>query len=136
MDLLPDGRVLFDGEPRWTIDKKGRVLDKSGDPMALLRPDGVLTGTEEVGLGVVGTQTASAPGATTAWLMLRPNGNVVVFDQEGMAFDAGSWQGCDGPVARTCLLINHLTRLAASSGPRSGVGVGVGFGIGFGLGGR
>jgi hypothetical protein len=134
MDLMPDGRVLFDGEPRWTLDAAGRVTDKSGDPLALLRPDGVLIGTEDEGLGIVGTQTASAPGATTAWLALHPSGTIVLFDQEGVPYDAGTWQGCEGPVGRTCLLVTHLTRLAATRGPRSGVGIG--FGIGFGVGGR
>jgi hypothetical protein len=134
MDVMPDGRVLFDGEPRWELDAKGRIRDRSGDPLALLRADGVLLGDEDNSLGIVGTQTASAPGATTAWLLLQPNGHVIAFDQEGAAYDGARWQGCEGPMGRTCLLVTHLTRLAAANGPRTSVGLG--FGIGFGVGGR
>lgn len=131
VDLMPDGRVLFDGVERYHVDVAGRVYDKDKDPVALLMPDGVLVGNEEAPLGIVGTQTASPPGATTAWLLLSPNGRFVAFDQEGQALDAGAWKGCEGPVARTCLLVGHVTRLAArqqSSGPMIGFGVGVGVG--------
>lgn len=133
LDLMPDGRVLFDGEPRWSLDAAGRVYDKDNDPVALLRPDGVLVGNEDAALGIVGTQTASAPSSTTAWLLLQPSGALVAFDQEGVPLQAGLWKGCEGPMVRTCLLTSHLFRLAAtsrSSGPMIGFGVGFGFGGG------
>lgn len=132
VDLMPDGRVLFDGVLRYHVDAAGRVYDADHDPVALLSPDGVLVGNEESSLGIVGTQTASPPGATTAWLLLQPTGRLVAFDQEGQALDGGTWKGCDGPMSRTCLLIGQITRIAArqqSSGPV------IGFGVGFGVGG-
>lgn len=132
VDLMPDGRVLFDGVVQYHVDIAGRVYDKDHDAVALLLPDGVVVGNEEAGLGIVGTQTASPPGGTTAWLLLQPTGRMVAFDQEGRALDGGVWKGCEGPVARTCLLIGHIARVSArqqASGPVFG------FGIGFGVGG-
>lgn len=131
VDLMPDGRVLFDGVVQYHVDAAGRIYDKDHGSVALLLPDGVVVGNEDSALGIVGTQTASPPGATTAWLLLQPTGRMVGFDQEGQALDAGTWKGCDGPVARTCLLIGHITRMAArqqGSGPVIGFGVGVGVG--------
>lgn len=131
VDLMPDGRVLFDGVERFHLDSAGRVYDKDNDPVALLLPDGTLAGNEDAALGIVGTQTASPPGGTTAWLLLSPEGRLVAFDQEGQPLDAGAWQGCEGPVARTCLLVAHMIRVSArqqSSGPVIGFGVGVGVG--------
>lgn len=135
MDLMPDGRVLEDGDPKWVLDGGGRVYDKGKDPLAILQPDGVLVGNEETPLGVVGTASASAPGSTTAWLLLQPDGLVVAYDQEGAPLHAGQWRGCEGAMARTCLLITHLSRTEARNrAAQAGVGFGFGFGVGVGVG--
>jgi hypothetical protein len=119
-----------DGEVLFAIDRVGRIVDDENDPVALLFPDGRLAGTDGM-LGRVGLNNASPPGASLAWLSLLPDGQVLFFDTDGEREPQGVWQGCDGPVRRTCTLVTHIVALQRetrrSSGPALGVGLGVGF---------
>jgi hypothetical protein len=130
VDILPNGQVVRDGEVLFAIDRVGRIVDDENDPVALLLPDGRLAGTDGM-LGRVGVNNASPPGATMAWLSLLPQGQVLFFDREGDREPRGVWQGCQGPVRRTCTLVTHVLALEReyrrSSGPAIGVGIGVGF---------
>ena len=130
IDILPNGQVVGDGEVLFAIDRVGRIVDDENDPVALLFPDGRLAGTDGM-LGRVGLNNASPPGASLAWLSLLPDGQVLFFDRDGEREPQGVWQGCDGPVRRTCTLVTHIVALQRetrrSSGPALGVGLGVGF---------
>jgi hypothetical protein len=135
IDLLPDGRVLVNGDHLWTLDTAGRVYDPDRTPIAVLEPDGPLDGAGDRPLGVVGVANASPPHAASAWLTVLPAGQVILYDSDGERSAAGAWVGCRGPVQRTCTLVSHLVALReAERRPRVtvGVGVGVGFGAGFG----
>jgi hypothetical protein len=130
IEILPSGQVARDGEVLFAIDRVGRVVDDENDPVALLLPDGRLAGTDGI-LGRVGVNNASPPGATVAWLSLLPDGQVLFFDRDGDREPRGVWQGCAGPMRRTCTLVTHVVALQSefrrSSGAAMGVGVGVGF---------
>ena len=136
VDLLPDGRVLVDGDHLWTIDTAGRVFLPGNDPVAVLGEDGLLIGPDDERLGTVGVDYALPPLEPSAWLRLQPDGQVLrARPGDAGAFPAGKWHGCAGPVQRTCTLVTQLLAVQEQrSRPR--VGVGVGFGIGFGFGGR
>jgi hypothetical protein len=137
IDVMPDGRVLGNGEHLFSIDGAGRVFDVDNDAIALLEMDGRLVGKDEHNLGYVGLRNASAPGAQVAWLTIEETGNVVRFDPEGNPFPGGVWSGC-GPALRTCTLTTHLFALlearARGGGSRVRLGVGVGMGMGSGVG--
>jgi hypothetical protein len=132
VDLLPDGRVMVDGEHLWTIDAAGRVSDNDRGSIAVLDPNGQLQGNDDRSLGVVGMSNASAPGSGEAWLSLQGNGQVTYYDGEGERRAGGAWVGCQGPVFRTCTLVSHLVTLREVS-RRPRVSVGVGMGVGFGV---
>jgi hypothetical protein len=129
-DIMPDGRVLVDGEHSFSIDRVGRVFEPDNAPIALLEPDGRLIGKDDVLLGVIGTHNASLPGQTRAWLTVGEQGEVILYDDEGERRSAGVWTGC-GKAVRTCTLVTHVMAMATV---RRRGNVGLGFGIGSGMG--
>jgi hypothetical protein len=129
VDLFPDGRVVVDGDTLWVIDPAGRVTDADRDPVGVVFSDGRFLGTDDAGLGIVGTASASPPGSGTAWLSVAPTGEVILYDSEGGRSPGGGWSGCQGPLARTCTLVTHLV-VFRDFQRRSRVGVGFGFGVG------
>lgn len=131
VDLLPDGKVLVDGEHLWTLDAAGRVTDRDGDPVAVLDASGELEGNEGRSLGIVGIANAAPPGSDEAWLSLENNGRVVVYDSDGESSAGGAWVGCQGAVFRTCTLVSQLVRLRDEA-RRPRATVGIGFGMSFG----
>jgi hypothetical protein len=138
IDVMPDGRVLANGDHLFTIDAAGRVFDRDNDPIALLEVDGQLVGKDDVILGKVGLRNASPPGVEFAWLTIDDAGTVVRFDPEGGPHPDGAWSGC-GAALRTCTLSTHLIALAQARGRsgsrmRFGLGLGVGSGVGTGFG--
>lgn len=132
VELLPGGEVLIDGDVELSIDRAGRVYDADGEPIAVLEPDGTLVGNDDVGLGMVGSQSASLPEEGHAWLSVEPNGQVIRYDEDGGRYPFGAWFGC-GPSPRAqqaCLLVSHvlgmrMRRRAQSGGPGFGFGLGV-----------
>jgi hypothetical protein len=130
VDVMPDGRVIGNGDHLFTIDGAGRVFDRENEPIALLEGDGRLVGPDNANLGRVGWRNASPPGIEVAWLTVDDAGNVIRFDPEGTPHHGGSWAGC-GPALRTCTLATHVLALSQMrGGPRSNVSVGVGVGVG------
>lgn len=132
VEIQPDGRVLVDGDLRFVLDRVGRVADDDYEPYAVLLPDGQLAGVDSYSLGRLGVTNASPPGSVEAWLAVMPNGQVVYFSSDGDRASGGVWQGCSGPILRTCTLVTHLLAVASYPGPNSGVSVGVGIGVGVG----
>ncbi|MBN1612807.1 MAG: hypothetical protein JW940_39660 [Polyangiaceae bacterium] len=130
VQILPNGQVVRDGDVLFAVDRVGRVVDEDNDPVALLLPDGRLAGSDGM-LGHVGLNNASPPGASTAWLSLLPNGQVLFFDRDGDREPQGVWRGCQGPVRRTCTLVTHVLALQRESRRSSGPAIGVGLGVGF-----
>ena len=136
IDVMPDGRVLANGDHLFTVDAAGRVFARDNDPIALLEGDGRLVGNDDANLGQVGLRNASPPGIEFAWLTIDDAGTVVRFDPDGGPHPEGSWSGC-GPALRTCTLVTHviaLSQMRAARGPRTRVGIGVGAGAGAGFG--
>lgn len=105
------GQVRVNGELLLTLDRVGRVVDDSNDPVALLDSEGQLFGTNDSYLGRIGLHNASPPWGPEAWVRVTPKGAVVLFDADGDASSAGSWVGCEGPILRTCTLLTHLVLL-------------------------
>jgi hypothetical protein len=137
VELLPSGRVQVNADHVFTIDRAGRVFDPDAQPLALLEPDGRLMGPDDAPLGFVGSQSASLPGADTAWLTLMPGGEVIAYDDHGQPASLGRWIGqCEAtPQTRqACVLVSHL--LGGRLQGRSRVGFGFGLGVGIGIGGR
>src|SRR6185295_217799 len=54
IDLMPDGKVLGDGDHLFTIDRAGRVYQPDNEPVAVLQADGRLLGKDEALLGKIG----------------------------------------------------------------------------------
>ena len=131
VDVLPDGRVLVDGDHVFTLDAAGRIMNADHGSLALLHPDGTLIGNDEQRLGQVGIASASPPGSAAAWLTVAPTGEVTFYDPEGGRSLGGAWSGCEGPMFRTCTLVSHMVAMRdVARRPRVGVGIGVGFGFG------
>jgi hypothetical protein len=136
LDLMPDGRVLANGEHVFTIDRAGRIYGTDNDPIALLEADGRLVGKDDALLGKVGLRNASPPGAEVAWLSVGDKGEVMRFDPEGTPHPDGGWAGC-GAALRTCTLATQVVVLAEMQrryGPRSRTMIGIGMGTGTGMG--
>lgn len=133
VELRPDGHVLVDGNLAFVVDSAGRVANDDYEPYAVLLPDGQLVGPDEVSFGRVGVTNASPPGALSAWLAVTPDGLVTYFDSDGERISGGAWQGCTGPVLRTCTLITQLVAISTYRARRVGIGVGVGVGVGVGF---
>ncbi len=130
VELRPDGKVLIDGDAVLGIDRAGRVFETDGEAVAVLDADGNLVGRDAAHMGMVGSQTASFPGDRTAWVGLGPRGEVIRFGSEGERSQDGYWQGCEGAMATTCMLVTHVILLREwQRRPRVGVGIGVGFGV-------
>jgi hypothetical protein len=133
-DIMPDGRVLADGEHLFSIDTAGRVFDPDGDPEAVVQDDGRLLGKGDVLLGRIGIRNAALPGKTVAWLALSEEGQVLHFTQEGEGRPDGGWEGC-GAAVRACTLVTHLIALSESERSSHGgmygptFGISVGFGV-------
>jgi hypothetical protein len=136
IDIMPDGRVLGDGEHMFTMDRAGRVYQPDNEPVAVLEPDGRLVGKDDALLGKVGVRNSSPPGKDVAWLSINEHGQVVRFDPDGEAAGDGGWVGCE-PAIRACTLTTHIVALVESRwrrrSPMYGPGVGVGIGVGFGM---
>jgi hypothetical protein len=134
IDIMPDGKVLLDGELLFTLDRAGRVYEPDNDPIALLQPDGVLAGAGDTAYGKIGLRNASPPGKVVAWLSIGEQGEVQRFDAEGDPHPDGSWAGC-GAAVRACTLTTHIIALVESRRPRGygSYGPSVGLGIGFGM---
>lgn len=131
VDVMPDGKVLIGGDHLYTLDAAGRVSTPEREPVAMLYPTGHLVGPDEQALGFVGVASASLPGSSTAWVLLTPTEQVVVYDEDGLGRSGGVWQGCQGPVFRTCTLVTHLiARRDLARRPQMSVGFGIGIGIG------
>jgi hypothetical protein len=111
--LTRDGRVLADAEELFAIDATGHIFDGDREPLAMLEVDGRLKGTDKERLGRVGFRNASPPWTKVAWLHIALDGTVVVFGADNEPVYLGRWQGCEGPVLRTCTLVTHLVVLEA-----------------------
>lgn len=132
IEIRSDGQVTSDGDLLFVLDRVGRIVDPDYDPLAILLPDGRIIGTDNHFFGHIGVTNAAPPWSTHAWLAVTPDGAVTLFDSDGSREFGGRWQGCTGPVLRTCTLVSHLITLRNyRPPPEIGVGVGVGIGIGF-----
>jgi hypothetical protein len=134
IDIMPDGKVLADGEHMFTVDRAGRIYETDNDPIAVLQADGQLVGTGDTSMGKIGLRNASLPGKQIAWLSLGEQGEVQRFDPDGEPHPDGTWAGC-GPAIRACTLTTHIIALVESRRRGSGYGtygpsVGIGFGFG------
>lgn len=131
VDLLPDGRVLIDGDEVFTVDGAGRVSNVDHEPYAVLEPGGSLIGRDEAALGQIGAANTSPPWSPEAWLTVGSDGRVTYYESDGDRIDGGKWVGCEGPVARTCTLVSHLVTLRDHQRrPKGRFSVGVGVGVG------
>jgi hypothetical protein len=131
VEVRQNGQVIEDGDLIYSIDRVGRVVDDSNEPVAILLPDGHVAGPNDRYLGRVGLSNASPPDADVAWLSVMPDGSVVRFDADGQRASDGRWSGCNGPQMRVCTLVTHLLAVRDYGGrSRGGVGIGVGVGIG------
>lgn len=126
-----DGRVLQDDDLLFSLDAAGRVFDEDNEPLALLNEDGSISGPDEVYYGRIGMQNASPPWSSTAWLRIRSDGKVALYDSDGEAQYGGRWTGCEVPKTRACTLVTHLLALEAYRRRESDVQVGIGIGVGF-----
>jgi len=136
VDLIPDGKILINGEHELTIDRGGRVYDEDSQAVALLEPDGRLVGPDDEPLGVVGAMHASRPGEQNAWISVAPSGEVVSYDDEGERHLAGVWIGCNASprTHQVCTLVTHLLAMRMKATSERGDSSGVSFGIGVGVG--
>jgi hypothetical protein len=134
IDIMPDGKVLSDGEHLFTVDRAGRVYEPDNEPIAVLQADGVLVGKGETPYGKIGVRNASPPGREVAWIALGEQGEVTHFDSDGDVHPDGAWYGC-GAAVRACTLATHVITLVETRRPRGSttVGLGVGLGVGFGM---
>lgn len=127
IEIRADGKIYEDGDLIMVVDRAGRIVDEDYEPVAVLLPDGHVSGTDNRLLGRVGHANAAPPGATAAWLAILPNGQALMFDEEGERESLGVWYGCEGPQKRTCTYVMHTILVQRYlNRPRSGVGVGVG----------
>lgn len=133
VDLLPEGRVLVNGEQEMGLDRAGRVFTPEGEPLAVLEMDGRVVGTGDQPLGHVGLVHATLPEQTTAWLSVTDSGEVVRYGEGGERVGWGAWMGCDAtPRSRqACTLVSHLVGMRVVAREQAaGVSVGVGVGVG------
>lgn len=132
VDLVPEGQILVNGEPYFTLDRAGRMADLDGEPVALLEADGRVTGADDTPMGMVGWMNAALPEQSTAWLSIQPSGQVVRYDDEGEASVYGVWMGCSASprTHQACTYVTHvLAQKLRPEEPRSGVSIGVGVGV-------
>ena len=119
-----------------TVDASGRVYNAYNEPIALLRADGMLFGTDDTPLGWVGHDEAILPGDEHSWLVLHRSGLLARSDgDETLPF--GQWLGCNHQsTVQTCMIISHLLgrEVLARRASRSGMGMTPGLSIGIGAG--
>jgi hypothetical protein len=137
IDIMPDGKVLTNGEHLFTIDRAGRVYEPDNDPVAVLQADGRLLGRDDLSLGRVGLRNSSPGTREFAWLSIGDRGEVTHFAPDGQPSPDGAWTGC-GPALRTCTLTTHIvslieTRMSQTRMPGPHVGIGFGLGLGMGV---
>jgi hypothetical protein len=127
IEIKADGKIYEDGDLIMVVDRAGRIVDEDYEPVAMLMADGHVAGTDNRLLGRVGHANAAPPGSAAAWIAILPNGQALMFDDEGERENAGVWHGCEGPQKRTCTYVMHTILVQRYlNRPRSGVGVGVG----------
>lgn len=148
VDVMPDGKILVNGEHFLNVDRGGRVFELSAEPVALLEPDGKVVGPNDAPLGQIGMLHASLPGEANAWITVAQTGAVIRYGEDGEREPFGAWMGCEAsPRAhQTCTLVTHVLgmrirvlerhhrspgALESGIGPGVGIGLGVGMGIGF-----
>lgn len=125
------GRVWKGTELLYSLDRAGRVVDESNEPVALLDPGGQLFGTNKTYWGRIGLHNASPPWAAEAWLRVTRAGEVVLFDADGDTVSGGQWSGCQGHSLRACTLITHLVLLDSVYRRQSAPDMYFGFGFGY-----
>jgi len=131
IDIMPDGKVLRDGEHMFTIDRAGRIYEPDNEPVAVLQPDGRVVGKDNASFGKIGLRNAALPGQPVAWLAIGEKSEVIHFDASGNGEVDGVWAGC-GAAVRTCSLVAHLVsfgelpRRGGYMSPHVGFGMGVG----------
>ena len=136
LDIMPDGKVLIDGDHVFSLDRAGRVYEPDNDPIAVLQPDGRLLGADAALLGKIGVRNSSPGDRDVAWLSIGPRGEVVRFNPDGEPGGDGAWAGCE-PAIRACTLATHIVTIIETRvrHPRMyGPHVGIGFGMGMGMG--
>src|SRR5262245_1976331 len=62
VDIDERGRVIVGGKHVMTVDRAGRAFDPYGEPVALLKSDGLVYGQDDEPLGWVGAGQAMLPG--------------------------------------------------------------------------
>lgn len=129
IEIHADGTVAEDGDLLFKLDRAGRVFDEDNEPIALLNSDGSISGPDNVYMGRVGMHNASPPWSGTAWLRVRTDGKVALYDSDGEAQYGGKWTGCAPPATRACTLVTHLLALAAARHRESDVQIGIGIGM-------
>lgn len=136
IDILPDGQVLVNGNPAYTLDRAGRLADLDDDAVALLEADGHVTGEDDEPMGQVGWTNAARAGESTAWISLQPTGQVVRFNDDGEAEPFGIWFGCavSPRASQACTFVTHVLAERIRSQPEDapvsfGIGIGVGIPI-------
>ncbi|WP_437675187.1 hypothetical protein [Sorangium sp. So ce131] len=138
IDILPEGKILVNGEHELNLDRGGRVFDLSAEPVALLEGDGRVTGPNEASLGQMGVLHASLPGEKNAWITVARSGAVVRYEDDGERIPFGVWLGCDvTPRAhQACTLVTHVLGMRIRKLERQNtreptrIGLGDGFGMG------
>jgi hypothetical protein len=117
VELRPDGKVFDDDELLFHVDRKGRVSDAEGHPVAVLLDDGSLVTDRDGALGWIGAGTAYGVDRRAPTVRLSPTGQVMVAGREGAFTDGGRWQDCDGPMLRTCTLVTHVVAARDRAAP-------------------
>jgi hypothetical protein len=131
VDVDEEGRVLLNGKHVLNVDRAGRVYDAYNSPVALLKKDGYLLGTDDDGLGWVGGGEAIRPGEDHSWIVIGDDGLVLRVDDEGEQRPFGMWLGCgQAQTMQTCALVTHIIGMdlrerSGRSGPSVGIGIGV-----------
>lgn len=127
ISLTADGKVTQDGDVLFVIDAAGRVFEEDGEPIGVVQPDGYLVGRDNTSMGLLGPVTAAFPGNGRAWLSIGPRGEVTRYDTDGARSQDGYWEGCVGPVIRSCTLVTQVVALREyARQPRVSVGIGIG----------
>ncbi|WP_438040352.1 hypothetical protein [Sorangium sp. So ce128] len=138
IDVMPDGKILVNGEHQLSVDRGGRVFGLEAEPVALLEPDGRVTGPNDDPLGQVGVLHASLPRQANAWITVAEGGAVIRYSEEGEREPLGAWMGCEATARahQACTLITHIVgmRMGKLARPRAPDALQMGLGNGLGLG--
>jgi hypothetical protein len=130
--VAPNGNVYRDGELDLHIDRAGRVYDTDNRAVALLEPNGKVSGPDDDDLGNVGALNAGLADQPYAWISVTPEGVVYRFDEDGKRYDFGIWLGCGRSMQSmtACVLLTHVYALRFNERERRGGGSGVTMGLG------